>query len=172
MYEMGIHSFDWFDGLARNTQIRRASTLGEDADEVTPDSPAVMCLKITFPTRGLPAREQVALGRQKLLTTPFRELERRIRDELATMFSHTRFDVRHDIAGIILNRWGHVYNVPPLHFYFGRDGKPGPGNFLRENPFGRITFANSELVGIMDHRASVTEAHRAVEQMADVMAGR
>jgi spermidine dehydrogenase len=171
MYEMGIHSFDWFGGLARNTEIRKASTLGEDAARVTPDSPAVMCLKITFPTRGLPAKEQVALGRQQLLTTPFREFERRIREELAAMFSHTGFDARRDIAGIILNRWGHVYNVPPLHFYFGRDGEPAPGNFLREHPFGRVTFANSELVGIMDHRASVSEAHRAVEQMAEAMVG-
>lgn len=171
MYEMGIHSFDWFDGLARNTQIRRTSTLGKDAEKINPDSPVVMSLKMTFPTRGLPAREQVALGRQKLLTTPFREFEHQIREELSTMFSHTGFDAKRDIAGIILNRWGHVYNVPPLHFYFGRDGNPGPGDFLRDNPFGRITFANSELAGIMDHRASITEAHRAVEQMADVIAG-
>lgn len=171
IYNMGIHSFDWFGGLTRNAQIRRASTLGKYDKEITPDSPVVMSLKITFPIRGRPAREQVAMGRQKLLTTPFREFERRIREELATMFSHTGFDAKRDIAAIILNRWGHVYNVPPLHFYFGRDGEPAPGDFLRENPFGRITFANSELAGIMDHRSSITEAHRAAEQMTDVMVG-
>ncbi len=171
MHDMGIYSFDWFDGLARNTQIRLASTLGKYDEEITPDSPAVMSLKITFPTRGRPAREQVTMGRRKLLTTPFRDLERRIREELAMMFSHTSFDAKRDIAGIVLNRWGHVYNVPPLHFYFGRDGEPAPGDYLRENPFGRVTFANSELAGIMDHRSSITEAHRAVEQMAPIMAG-
>lgn len=171
IYDMGIHSFDCFGGLTRNAQIRRASTLGKYDEEITPDSPVVMSLKITFPTRGRPTREQVAMGRQKLLTTPFRAFERRIREELATMFSHAGFDAKRDIAAIILNRWGHVYNVPPLHFYFGRDGEPAPGDFLRENPFGRITFANSELAGIMDHRSSITEAHRAAEQMADVMAG-
>jgi spermidine dehydrogenase len=35
---------------------------------------------------------------------------------------------------------------------------------MRRHPFGRIAFANSDLSGIMDHRASITEAHRAVQQ--------
>lgn len=169
LYDMGIHSFDWYGGLARNTQIRKRSTLGKDPSKIGPDSPAILSMKISFANRGLPAREQVAAGRQKLLTTPFQEFEKQIREHFTEMFSHTGFDARRDIAGIILNRWGHVYNVPPLHFYFGKDGKSGPGDFLRENRFGRITFANSELRGIMDHRSSITEAHRAAEQMVNVM---
>ena len=45
-----------------------------------------------------------------------------------------------------------------------KDGKPAPAELMRHHPFGRIAFANSDLSGIMDHRASITEAHRAVQQ--------
>jgi len=38
---------------------------------------------------------------------------------------------------------------------------------LRNTPFGRVAFANSDLAGIMDHRASILEARRAVGQIAD-----
>ena len=81
------------------------------------------------------------------------------------MFGPYGFDANRDIAGIILNRWGHAYLSPQPGFFFGKDGKPGPGDVLRHTPFGRIAFANSDLAGIMDHRTSIQEARRAVEQL-------
>jgi spermidine dehydrogenase len=36
---------------------------------------------------------------------------------------------------------------------------------LRNNPHGRITFANTDLAGAMDHRNSIHEAERAVNQL-------
>jgi hypothetical protein len=36
---------------------------------------------------------------------------------------------------------------------------------LRHQPHGLIAFANSDLTGIMDHRTSILEAHRAVGQV-------
>jgi len=77
------------------------------------------------------------------------------------------FDARRDIAGIILNRWGHAYLNPQPGFFFGKDGKPAPPEILRAVPFGRIAFANTDLAGIMDHRSSIVEAQRAVEQLVD-----
>jgi spermidine dehydrogenase len=38
---------------------------------------------------------------------------------------------------------------------------------LRNTPFGRIAFANTDLAGAMDHRYSILEAHRAVQQILD-----
>jgi spermidine dehydrogenase len=38
---------------------------------------------------------------------------------------------------------------------------------LRSAPFGRIAFANTDLAGAMDHRFSILEAKRAVEQLLD-----
>jgi spermidine dehydrogenase len=99
-----------------------------------------------------------------MMTTPFSVYEKKVREQFASMFGSHGFDGRRDIAGIILNRWGHAYLVPQPGFFFGKDGKPAPAELMRRHPFGRIAFANSDLSGIMDHRASITEAHRAVQQ--------
>jgi spermidine dehydrogenase len=72
-----------------------------------------------------------------------------------------------DIAGIILNRWGHAYLSPQPGFFFGRGGKPAAREILRRAPFGRIAFANTDLAGAMDHRYSILEAKRAVGQILD-----
>jgi spermidine dehydrogenase len=109
----------------------------------------------------------VARGRAELLATPYREYERRIREQLADMFASSGFDARRDMAGLILNRWGHAYLSPQPGFFFGQGGEPAPGEVLRDQPAGRIAFANSDLTGIMDHRASITEAHRAVGQVLE-----
>jgi spermidine dehydrogenase len=81
------------------------------------------------------------------------------------MFGSFGFDAQRDIAGIVLNRWGHAYLSPQPGFFFGKDGKPAPREVLRKGPFGRITFANTDLAGAMDHRFSILEAQRAVNQL-------
>ena len=77
------------------------------------------------------------------------------------------FEPERDIAGIVMNRWGHAYLSPQPGFFFGKDGKPAPREVLRRGPFGRIAFANTDLAGAMDHRFSILEAQRAVGQLMD-----
>jgi spermidine dehydrogenase len=86
------------------------------------------------------------------------------------LFSSAGFDGQRNIAGMILNRWGHAYLSPQPGLFFGQDGKPAAGEVLRHRPFGRIAFANSDLAGIMDHRASILEAQRAAAQAIERMA--
>jgi len=43
---------------------------------------------------------------------------------------------------------------------------------LRSTHFGRIVFANSDLTGIMDRRASIQEAHRTVGQIVEQISAR
>ena len=102
-----------------------------------------------------------------MMRTSFREYETRIREQFTEMFGRAGFEAQRDIAGIILNRWGHAYLSPQPGFFFGRDGKPAPREILRDAPFGRIAFANTDLAGAMDHRYSILEAKRAVEQLLD-----
>ena len=102
-----------------------------------------------------------------MLSTSFREYERRIREQFTEMFASGGFSAQRDIAGIILNRWGHAYLSPQPGFFFGQDGKPAPREILRNAPFGRIAFANTDLAGAMDHRYSILEAQRAVQQLLD-----
>jgi spermidine dehydrogenase len=115
----------------------------------------------------LPTEEQGQLGRAAMLGTSFRDYEARIREQFMAMFGPAGFDERRDIAGIVLNRWGHAYLSPQPGFFFGKDGQAAPRAILREAPFGRIAFANTDLAGAMDHRYSILEAQRAVEQLLE-----
>jgi spermidine dehydrogenase len=170
LYDLGIHECRWFEGIGNYLAVRRTATAGPVAPTISPDSPTVLTLKILFSYPGEPLPAQVSRGRTELLATTFREYERRIREQLTAMFGHAGFDARRDIAGIILNRWGHAYLSPQPGFFFGRDGRPAPGEILRAQPVGRIAFGNSDLTGIMDHRASILEAERAARQARDRLA--
>jgi spermidine dehydrogenase len=165
LYKMGISEAQWFEGIGNYFAIRKLATFGDVSPSVSPDSPVVLTLKILYSYPGLPMQEQVAKGRQEMLSKPFRDYERQLREHFGELFSAKGFDPRKDIAGIILNRWGHAYLSAQPGFFFGRDGNPGPGEVLRKNPLDRIAFANSDLSGIMDHRASIQEAYRAVGQL-------
>lgn len=167
LYRLGLHECRWFDGIGDYFAIRKTATMGPVSRNISPDSPVVLTLKILFSYPGAPIAEQVSRGRAELMTTPFREYERRIREQLSMMFGEAGFDARRDIAGLILNRWGHAYLSPQPGFFFGRDGQPAPGEVLRQQPVGRIAFANSDVSGIMDHRASILEADRAVRQILE-----
>jgi len=162
---LGISQCQWFGGIGNSMAVRRVATFGGAAPVLSPDSPTVLTLKILYRNPGKPLVEQVNTGRWQMMTTPFSTYEKQIREQLTAMFARTGFDARRDIAGIILNRWGHAYLSPQPGFFFGRDGKPAPAELMRKQPFGRIAFANTDLSGIMDHRASITEARRAVRQI-------
>jgi spermidine dehydrogenase len=84
------------------------------------------------------------------------------------MFGASGFDAKRDIAGIVLNRWGHAFINPQPGFFFGKTGEQGaPRDALRKAPFGRIAFSHSDLAGAMDHRNAFLESHRAVGQLLD-----
>ena len=124
-------------------------------------------LKVLYSYPGLSTEAQGHRGRGEMLGTSFRDYERHIREQFTEMFGAGGFDAERDIAGIILNRWGHAYLNPQPGFFFGQGGKPAPRGVLRNAPFGRITFANTDLAGAMDHRCSILEAQRAVRQVLD-----
>jgi spermidine dehydrogenase len=167
LYDMGISGFRWFEGVGNYTEVRKTALIGADSATISPDSPVVLPLKVLYSYPGLPVADQGHRGRGEMLATSFRDYERQIRQQFTDMFARTGFDAGRDIAGIILNRWGHAYLNPQPGFFFGKDGKPAPSEVLRAAPFGRIAFANTDLAGIMDHRCSILEAERAVGQLLD-----
>jgi spermidine dehydrogenase len=162
---MGISGCQWFDGLGSYLQIRKLALCGADSPTIGPDSAVVLAIKVLYTYPGKTAEEQGHMGRAEMIATPFRAYERQIRQQLTDMFARTGFEASRDIAAIILNRWGHAYASPAPGFYFGKDGKPAPGDVLRAAPFGRIAFANTDLSGMPDHKSSILEADRAVEQL-------
>ena len=168
LYRMGISGCRWFGGLGDYLAVRRMATVGGQPASFGPDDPTVLTIKVLFAKPGLPIGEQGSLGRAEMLGTSFRAYERAFREQLADMFAPGGFDPRRDIAGIILNRWGHAYVNPQPGFFFGADGGPAPRDVLRDTPHGRITFANTDLAGAADHRNSIREADRAVRQLRGV----
>ncbi|MBV8501842.1 MAG: NAD(P)-binding protein [Paucibacter sp.] len=167
LYERGLSGCRWFGGPGHHLNVRAQALVGPVAPSLGPDSPTVLSLKMLFPQPGLGTAEQGQRGRAELFATPFSAIEARVRELFARMFDGPHFDVRRDIAGIIVNRWGHAYLSPQPGFFFGKNGDPAPRDILRAGPFGRIAFANTDLAGIMDHRCSILEAQRAVDQLFD-----
>lgn len=165
LYRMGMSGCRWFEGLGNYLSVRRLAKVGNVAPTLGPDSPTVLTIKVLFSQPGLPIGEQGNQGRAQLLGTSFAQYERAFREQLGDMFAPGGFDPRRDIAGIILNRWGHAYVNPQPGFFFGTDGRPAPRDVLRNEPHGRIAFANTDLAGAMDHRNSIREAERAVKQL-------
>jgi len=166
--KLGMTGCRWFgSGIGNYFELRRLARIGDVPKTMGPDSPVVLTLKILYSYPGLSTEDQGHRGRGEMLATSFREYERRLRQQFADMFSGAGFDASRDIAGIILNRWGHAYLSPQPGFFFGTNGKPAPRDILRAAPIGRIAFANTDLAGAMDHRFSILEAQRAVQQLLD-----
>jgi spermidine dehydrogenase len=165
MAKMGITECQCFEGLYSWLAVRKVAIFADVPPTISPDDPTVLRLKITFTEPGVPLPQQCTRGRMRLLSTPYSEYERTIREQMTLMFARGGFDARRDIAGIIVNRWGHAYLCGQPGFFFGSEGKIAPREVMRRAPFGKIAFANSDLSGIMDHRASIAESDRAVNQL-------
>ena len=170
LYKMGMSGCRWFGGqLGDYFEVRKLAVVGGVEPTIGPDSPVVLTVKCLYSYPGMPIEAQGNRGRIEMLGTSFAVYEQRMRQQFTDMFGSAGFDANHDIAGIILNRWGHAYLSPQPGFFFGKDGKEAPREVLRKAPFGRIAFANTDLAGAMDHRYSILEAKRAVGQVAGMV---
>jgi len=165
LYKLGMSGGRWFNGFGHWTEVRKNGVFATDDKTIGPDSPTVLTLYAPFFYPGLPTPDQGTKGRMELFSTPFLDYERAIRQQFSDMFSGSGFDARRDIAGIVLNRWGHAFVNPQPGFFFGRNGKLAPREVIRSKPFGRIAFANTDASGAMDHVNATGEAHRAVYQL-------
>jgi spermidine dehydrogenase len=159
---LGFTNARWFEGLGWQVTVRRNVAPG-GAAALTPDDPIVLTFYIPFLRPDLAPAEQGPAGRALLLSTSYAEFERQMRAQMSEMFGSAGFDARRDIAGIILNRWGHAFCAPQPGFFLGRDGLPPPHEVLRQ-PHGRIVFAHSELQGTMSMAYAMLEAYRGVAQ--------
>jgi spermidine dehydrogenase len=166
--KLGFAAARWFSGLGWHVCVRRNVAFKPGTPPLTPDSPIVLTFYIPFLFPEVDPTVQGTAGRAQLMTTSYADFERQIREQMTEMFGASGFDARRDIAGIVLNRWGHAYFAPQPGFFFGRDGQAAPSETLRK-PHGRIIFAHSELQGTMNMAHAMLEgrrgAHQALERM-------
>jgi spermidine dehydrogenase len=160
--KLGFINARWFEGLGWQVCVRRNVSFGA-TEPLTPADPIVLTFYIPFLDSELAPTAQGPAGRARLLSTSYAEFEQQIRRQMSEMFGTAGFDAGRDIAGIILNRWGHAYCAPQPGFFLGRDGQRPPPEVLRK-PHGRVVFAHSELQGLMNMAYGMMEAHRGATQ--------
>ena len=165
LYKLGAPSCRWFgDDFGFTCNIRRPMLAGTHRIPLHPDQPTVLTFYMGLYSPGRPAYEQGVLARARLFAAMYADYERTIRSHMVRLFSEYGFDPRKDIAGIILNRWGHARLVQPPGFYYGKDGKPA-GRQIIEKGFGRIAIGHSELNGHQSVTGAIAQGKRAAEQV-------
>jgi spermidine dehydrogenase len=168
LYKLGYTACSWRGGFGFTANIRAPMYVGEYRPPLDPDQPTVFTFYVPFPQPGLPLAEQGKVARAKMFATNYREFETQIRRQLVKLFSSAGFDPKRDIAGIVLNRWGHAYVNAGPGFCYGHDGKSSPSDVLRR-PLGNLTFAHSELAGLQSWWAASEEGSRAARQVLAMM---
>lgn len=141
---------------------------GDYQPPLDPDQPTILSFYTPFYYPGLPIAQQIAMGRAELLSTTYSEYEARIIHQMNTLFASAGFDPAADVAGIILNRWGHAYSVPYPGFYGGGGGETAARDIIRQN-YGRIAFGHSELDGLQHWGPAADEGRRALNQVIDAV---
>jgi len=167
LYKLGITACRYFDGFGFSCNIRQPMLVGDDRPPLDPDKPIVLTFYVPFFYPGRPLHEQGVAGRLELITTPYADYERQIRQQMTVLFGSAGFDARRDIAGIVLNRWGHAYVNPQPGFYFGAGAMPAPRDVVRQR-HGRIAFGHSELEGHQNWPGAVRNGARAARQVLDL----
>lgn len=164
LHQLGAPCARWFDDeFGFSCNIRRPMVIGAAPPPMKPDDPAVLTFYMGLHSAGTGVVEQGSRGRKRLLETSYADFERLIRRRMTQMFGSVGFDARRDIAGIILNRWGHARLVQPPGFYYGRDGQPSAREIVAKG-YGRIAIGHSELGGHQSATGAMSQGQRAARQ--------
>lgn len=164
LYKLGYSTCSWRGGFGFTANIRAPMYVGDYRPALDPDQPTLFTFYVPFPQRGLPLAEQGKLGRAQLFGTSYREFETQIRRQMVKLFANAGFDPKRDIAGIVLNRWGHAYANAGPGFYYGHNDQPAPRDILRR-PLGNLAFAQTELAGVAAWWHAGGEGLRAAQQV-------
>ncbi len=163
---LGVHEITNPMGFFSRLKLDYPVSLGSYRCPRAPDEPMLLHL-VHVPAQpdGGTARQRFRAGRRQLFDMTFEDFESRIRDELTRMLGAGGFDADRDIAGIVVNRWGHGYS-------YGGDpllgaGAEDPGPYLEaRSRAGNVAFANADAAWAAFAHVAIDQAHRAVEELA------
>jgi spermidine dehydrogenase len=141
------------------------------ADAAGHDACILHCSSAFYaPDSGLDPRTQARRGRGTLVGLSFRELERRLRDQMARGFAAGGFDPARDIEAITLNRWAHGYAyeyIRPWDTFWPAGPLP---NVIARQRFGRVAIAASDSGATAYTDEAIYQAHRAIGDLAGLPA--
>ncbi|MEX0709008.1 MAG: NAD(P)-binding protein [Woeseia sp.] len=130
-----------------------------------PDEPIVISAWYSPTMRGLPAKQQYRLGRQKLLEMSYDDFEQNIFSHLDGMLGDYGFDAEREIAAITLNRWPHGYAYEFEGLGVPREYSRHHGPHIRgRERIGRISIANSDSEAYAYVDGAIDAADRAVDE--------
>lgn len=167
--KLGISAAHWFDGFGFFVNVRQPMQVDGVPVPLDPARPAMLTLYVGFPQAGVPLDRQTSAARGMLFGTTYADFELQIRRQLQHLLGDAGFDAKRDIAGIVINRWGHAYIAPQPGFYFGTTAQPAPLEVIRRR-YGRIAFGHSELSGRQSWGRAAQESRRALKQVLEVIA--
>ncbi|MEM1111696.1 MAG: NAD(P)-binding protein [Pseudomonadota bacterium] len=168
MDKLGVASVRWFgDDLGWFTTLRRQMIIdGKEPMPLDPDKPTVLTMYNSFCIPGVPIEQQTVGARMQMFGMSYADIETSVKQQFTEMFAAGGFDAERDIAGIVVNRQGHAYVATPPGFFFGQNGTLTPAEVIRQ-PYGRISFAHAELMGMQMWEGAVHEGERAGHQAAE-----
>jgi len=117
-------------------------------------------------TKNQHIKERYRLGRRRMLTMSFEDLEAKIREQLAGMFATTSFDVNTDIIGITVNRWGHGYSYSYNSLFDPKFEKGAAPHQIARAKFGNIAIANSDAGVAAALEVAIEQGIRAADELS------
>jgi spermidine dehydrogenase len=167
MHRLGITAARWYDDDPRNigfvANIRRQMKVGSYDAPVSPEKPTVLTFYLGLYAPGKSAAEQGSLGRTRLLGTSYKQYEDAVLAQMTRQFGASGFDARRDVAGVILNRWGHARLVQPPGWYYGTtEGRLSPREVVAAG-YGKIAIGHSELNGHQSATGAIAQGKRIAE---------
>jgi len=168
LYDLGYTACTWRGGFGFTANLRPNMYIGDYRPPLDPDKPNIFTFYVPFNQHGLSLVDQGNAGRARLLSTTYRDYETQVRRQMVTLFASAGFEPKRDIAGVVLNRWGHAYCNAGPGFYTPKDGRPTPSDLLRQ-PLGRVAFAHSELNGNQHWPIAGNEGRRAALQVVEIL---
>ena len=155
----------FFTSIGLNQKV----SLGDFKSPRGPDEPIIISMNLTnkiLEKPGMAPRDQWRAARAELLAIPFETFEKNIRAQLTRVLGPGGFDAKRDIAGIIINRWGHGYATGSNELYdpdyTHRTDAPW---VVGRKRFGRITIANSDAAAVSLTQAAFQQSNRAVNEV-------
>ncbi len=164
LYNLGYTACSWRGGFGFTANMRPNMYVGDYRPPLDPDHPNLFTFYVPFNQYGLSLVEQGVAGRGRLFGTTYRDFETQVRQQMVTLFADAGFDPKRDIAGIVINRWGHAYCNAGPGFYTRKNGKPTQSDVLRQ-PLGQLAFGHSELNGNQHWNVAAEEGRRAAQQV-------